>query len=1122
MSIIKTFTGAATAGLLAIGTYTAQAETRTWTGASEVNKNWTTAENWSDNTAPTDSDTASIGTADIVIDVEGSEESNPAVGALSVGANAKVNFSGQKRLYTGTSNSSIGSAAEITIQGIDNPCIPEGDDPDITNASVIVRGAQNTMAKNAKVTVTGKGSKFEMQNLSLNASSVNTFTANNGGEIDFSPYTKESKTLYLTLNSVGGGFYWPKNASGQQLTISGGKLTLNITNSWSSFQGYSIGNCAVVANLKDTTVKFGGFASSSAGSIILDDSGFKTDWGFTYGNSNASSIEMKGTDPYVQSTGGGISIGKYVTVTLVPELAWDTKSMPLFKHAHTSKGYVYFRSGWQCKVDVSKFAHYYGSKTVVFAQSLWTTATAFDINLPTVTCFGEGCENCKVTFSRDKKATNSTVMYMTIEAQNPPVGSVAKIERDGVKNYYDSIENAIAAAGSDETVVLIDNVALTNAVVVNKQVTLDLGAFTVACDEGGFASTNLFRVTGGALTVKGTGAVEGGTNAAVCVTGGAFSTPAASTVTFSSSNDAIVVSSADATVEILGGTFMSEDGQPVVSAVSGILRGGKFNKEPALALIAEGYTTEKVGDLWEVVVDGVPICEVNGRKYASLEKAYAAVPNNGDIFIIADATVPPLTMDRDIAFTLALQGFTLTPETAGTLFTVEAGTVDFYDFGEPMGALKGGIVVKGGTVNVIAVVDADPALTVDGGTVTVVRSTFNGTVTLNGGTLNLNATVDAAGVAIAANGGTLNVTGGSYTGGTSAFAAGQDFSGKGISAGSFSSAIDSAYLKNNRLMKQVDDHYEVVLASDEKSVTYTWKGGAEGDWANPDNWTPSTTPCFGIPSNNYATAKFSSASENIVVNLGGGSYPVGTFNYSHDWRQMLTNGAVRLSSGSLGGDRRLILENVAATVVDPVFANAFDFNLQLNGGVKIDGDVSPNGSTGVKKSWNSYSCLYVAEGSNEVTGVIHNRNTQLDVVVAANATLVAGEIKADSNANDLPLNVSLNKGASLKVGQIVSADVAGKFAFTFNVPVGGLASAPVVFAQNTGDVALNDKTAITVNFDEGFKAGCVPLISGTSLSSDASLTVNGNFPKRTRFELKSRDGVILLEVKPSGTIITIR
>lgn len=869
MNVNRVLGSAVLSFVVVFGTTSAQAEKYNWTGESGTDFNWTTEGNWSPTGVPGSADTAAF------------PNDNKAV-RLDTDVTVAQLTDHQKKIY----NDDPTMTNKLTVTGTTYIVNNEACgfvEVETTGGSSYVKGT-NKASNGAKLKLykvdfsdnggqkfiaTGVGSSINITETHFGRYAGDnldvSFEAYDGGVVSFAPPATVDK-------------YHNKNILDPITLIACNNANLYANNGSAKFTK------AVYITCDNSYMDLYAVQPAQAGSSIVISNGgmLRLRGATTYPNGTAeknyTSTLTLFDDCELQQYDSTLTLNPGLTIKLAPTLTSSETSGLIATRADKTGHKIVLNAGVKFEIDCSAFANHYGTKKMMVIDQKQTASTStFTCNLPTqenVTLTGEGAENCTATFAKD--STGKKLM-LTVVSRNIPEGTVALIED---KAAFGSIAEAFEAAEEDDVVTLISDAVLTEALPVNKAVSLDLAEYTVTGDGVDGA---LFNVEGGALTIGGTtGTIDGGRASAVAVTGGAFTVPVSSTATFTSTGDALVVNSGETrpTVLILGGNFASTgDGKPVVSSATegetlgGFLQGGTYNKEPDAALVADGYVAEQVEGKWTVVLDGEPICKIGDRVFSSLERAYAAANDYDDIFLIADATVPMTTLARNITVWIELCGYTLTPEESeDAIFTIEAGTVYVYNNqGDGKGGLKGGIVVTAGTLgmNNTITIDADPAVTVNGGTANVSGCMLNGGVVLNGGTLNLNATVDAPGVAIAANGGTLNVTGGSYTGGTSAFVAGTGFNSKGIDDGSFSSEIASKYLKNNRKMEQQGDRWVAVLASDEKAVTYTWKNDASGFWTNKVNWTANIARYFGYPNSlNYATVVFPAAmASNDVVTL---------------------------------------------------------------------------------------------------------------------------------------------------------------------------------------------------------------------------------------------------------------
>lgn len=864
--------GSAVLSLIAVfGTTSAQADEYYWTGTG-ANDSWTTVGNWvvgglPVSAYPAEKDTAFFTNAenvvrleqDLIVEDESTAKYTKIYNDDPLTTN-KLTFTGLYKLNEG--DSTFEANGNVVIEMTGGNGYVKGTTKATDGAKITLALADFSDNPNQKFIAIGADSS-----ITISAVSYPTWSGSNTG-VSFEAY--DGGVVTFVPAKVGTSYRYPRDA----VTLIARNASLYANNSNTKFLK------GVYVTCDNSYMDLQTLQAGEKGSYItLANGGTLRLRGATkYPNGNYASTLTLGDGCVLQQNDGSLSLNQGLTIKLAPTPV-SRETTGLVETRNTSgtgnKASITLNSGVKFEIDCSAFANFYGKKTVIVINQARSDSTA-TYNLPSaanVTLKGEGAENCTATFAKD--STGKKLM-LTVVSRNIPEGTVALIED---KAAFGSIAEAFEAAEEDDVVTLISDAVLTEALPVNKAVSLDLAEYTVTGDGVDGA---LFNVEGGALTIGGTtGVIDGGSAPAVAVTGGAFTVPVSSTATFTSTGDALVVNSGETrpTVLILGGNFASTgDGKPVVSSATegeplgGFLQGGTYNKEPDAALVADGYVAEQVDGKWTVVLDGEPICKIGDRVFSSLERAYAAANDYDDIFLIADATVPMTTLARNITVWIELCGYTLTPEESeDAIFTIEAGTVYVYNNqGDGKGGLKGGIVVTAGTLgmNNTITIDADPAVTVNGGTANVSGCMLNGGVVLNGGTLNLNATVDAPGVAIAANGGTLNVTGGSYTGVTSAFVAGAGFNSKGIDDGSFSSEIASKYLKTNRKMEQQGDRWVAVLASDEKAVTYTWKNDASGFWTNKENWTANIARYFGYPNSlNYATVVFPAAmaSNNVVT-----------------------------------------------------------------------------------------------------------------------------------------------------------------------------------------------------------------------------------------------------------------
>ena len=223
-------------------------------------------------------------------------------------------------------------------------------------------------------------------------------------------------------------------------------------------------------------------------------------------------------------------------------------------------------------------------------------------------------------------AANEDDTLWVVTPKAAPVGTkpfaiIIAGETETTTNYYDTLEGAIAAAGTEglpSVVTILENVTIENKVLISKKVTLDATGKTVTC-----AAMYPFFVKGGDLTITGgtftqnvvdgiiLWAKDGGK---ITVNGGDFSAIPDGEIAY--------VSTADALIKIYGGKFVMADkadgskGDVLnVAQTLGLNKtdyiqvyGGSFSKDPAEGddalgptFVANGYASVKQDNgLWKV------------------------------------------------------------------------------------------------------------------------------------------------------------------------------------------------------------------------------------------------------------------------------------------------------------------------------------------------------------------------------------------------------------------------------------------------------------------------------------------------------------------------------------------
>ena len=250
----------------------------------------------------------------------------------------------------------------------------------------------------------------------------------------------------------------------------------------------------------------------------------------------------------------------------------------------------------------------------------------------------DGCEN-KITFTfkganEMGKADYCTSNYAVVKA-------AAQV---GTK-VCGTLADAVEAAEAGETVKLLSNVELSTFLTINKSITLDLGEYNITRADG----TGLYVDGDVEVVINGTGKVSGAqalyvANGLVKVNGGNFV-----------GNKEAVYVQLNGKVEIYGGTFEATDDDKTFvlnkkdsdrATTSITVYGGTFvGFDPAnnaaegknTNFVAEGYASVDNGDgTYTVAEAAVPVAEVGGKTYSSLNAAFAAAQNGETVTLVAD------------------------------------------------------------------------------------------------------------------------------------------------------------------------------------------------------------------------------------------------------------------------------------------------------------------------------------------------------------------------------------------------------------------------------------------------------------------------------------------------------
>lgn len=100
-----------------------------------------------------------------------------------------------------------------------------------------------------------------------------------------------------------------------------------------------------------------------------------------------------------------------------------------------------------------------------------------------------------------KKLICSILLIFVVTIPITVLGSSNTVARIG-NNFFDDLSDAIAHAGSEDTIVLLANESLENTLLINKTININLNGHNIS------APSVVFLVQGGALTVSGKGTIK--------------------------------------------------------------------------------------------------------------------------------------------------------------------------------------------------------------------------------------------------------------------------------------------------------------------------------------------------------------------------------------------------------------------------------------------------------------------------------------------------------------------------------------------------------------------------------------------------------------------------------------
>ncbi len=334
-----------------------------------------------------------------------------------------------------------------------------------------------------------------------------------------------------------------------------------------------------------------------------------------------------------------------------------------------------------------------------------TGGTFYEFN-PACMCINDGEHHNHENIASGKTTEYADGWYTVVEGESNLVAQVESIY-DNRDRCYNSLADAIAAAGDGDTVILLKDIVLEDTVTIAKKVTLDLAGKTLSNTTGLWDNnTKVFAlitvVEGGDLTITGNGSVIALKDDCYAVELKAGKATIENG-TFNGNLTSVYVQTGELIIN--GGTYdiqqthdSANPNQPAYSLVINCtdanydegkakitINGGTFKNWNPSCNAAEGphthFTPEgKVGTLgedgWYTVEDGNLVAQTDTACYATLAEAMADV-EAGETLTVLDpeastngAVIVSTTQGKDVADADAL----VVADLFGGEFKVEAGT----------------------------------------------------------------------------------------------------------------------------------------------------------------------------------------------------------------------------------------------------------------------------------------------------------------------------------------------------------------------------------------------------------------------------------------------------------------
>lgn len=339
------------------------------------------------------------------------------------------------------------------------------------------------------------------------------------------------------------------------------------------------------------------------------------------------------------------------------------------------------------------------------------------------------------TFTTEVPASYCADGFTSVKNDDGSYGVLATVAQVGEKSYTD-LKEAINAADAGTTVTLLADVTDFPGIVINKNITIDFGDYTVT----GKTGVVVLHVTDADVTLKGgKGGINGGSggnNVAVCANTGANVTIDGGNYTVggdaNDNGNATVYVVDTGKVTINGGTFSSEKSYAgkyyvlnVQNSAKGSIavNGGTFvNCDPFQGddNLGGNFVTENNGVNRVENGDGSYSCSVSSGKaqvldadgnsvkvYDTLAAAIAGAKAGQTIALTGDVT-ESVTVAKESNIALDLNGFKLTNASDHTITnngtltikdssTAKTGTVDNVTHGKGALVNNGTVTLDGGT-----------------------------------------------------------------------------------------------------------------------------------------------------------------------------------------------------------------------------------------------------------------------------------------------------------------------------------------------------------------------------------------------------------------------------------------